>query len=65
VRVLGVPVKLSRTPGDPRQRPGPVLGEHTDELLRGAGYDDDDIAALKAGGAVAGPATGVTGSFLG
>jgi crotonobetainyl-CoA:carnitine CoA-transferase CaiB-like acyl-CoA transferase len=65
VRVLGVPVKLGRTPGDPNQRPGPALGEHTDELLRGAGYDDDDIAALKAGGAVAGPATGVTGSFLG
>jgi crotonobetainyl-CoA:carnitine CoA-transferase CaiB-like acyl-CoA transferase len=65
VRVLGVPVKLSRTPGDPKQRPGPALGEQTDELLRGAGYDDDDIAELKAGGAVAGPATGVTGSFLG
>jgi alpha-methylacyl-CoA racemase len=65
VRVLGVPVKLGRTPGDPNQRPGPALGEHTDELLRGAGYDDDDIAALKDGGAVAGPATGVTGSFLG
>jgi crotonobetainyl-CoA:carnitine CoA-transferase CaiB-like acyl-CoA transferase len=65
VRVLGVPVKLGRTPGDPKQRPGPALGEHTDELLRGAGYDDDDIAALKAGGAVAGPATGITGSFLG
>jgi alpha-methylacyl-CoA racemase len=65
VRVLGVPVKLSRTPGDPHRRPGPALGEHTDELLRAAGYDDDDIAALKDGGAVAGPATGVTGSFLG
>jgi crotonobetainyl-CoA:carnitine CoA-transferase CaiB-like acyl-CoA transferase len=64
VRLLGVPVKLSRTPGDPRQRPGPSLGEQTDELLRAAGYDDEDIAALKASGAVAGPASGVQGSFL-
>jgi crotonobetainyl-CoA:carnitine CoA-transferase CaiB-like acyl-CoA transferase len=66
VKLLGVPVKLSRTPGDARQRPGPVLGEHTDELLRAAGYDDDAIAALKASGAVAGPpaATEAQGSFL-
>jgi crotonobetainyl-CoA:carnitine CoA-transferase CaiB-like acyl-CoA transferase len=64
VRLLGVPVKLSRTPGDPRQRPGPSLGEQTDELLRAAGYDDEDIAALKESGAVAGPASGVQGSFL-
>ena len=57
VRLLGVPVKLSRTPGDPNRRPGPALGEHTDELLRAAGYDDDEIAALKDAGAVAGPAS--------
>ena len=64
VKLLGVPVKLSRTPGNPRQRPGPSLGEQTDELLRAAGYDDEDIAALKESGAVAGPASGVQGSFL-
>ena len=40
VRLLGVPVKLSRTPGDAARLPGPVLGEHTDEVLRAAGYDD-------------------------
>ena len=32
VRQLGVPVKLSRTPGDPT-RPAPAFGEHTDEVL--------------------------------
>jgi alpha-methylacyl-CoA racemase len=66
VRLLGVPVKLSRTPGDPGQRPGPALGEHTDAVLRALGYDEERIAALKASGAVAGPATdeAAKGSFL-
>ncbi len=64
VRQLGLPVKFSRTPGAVRA-PGPALGEHTDEVLRGAGYSDEEIAALKEAGAVAGPAAGVQGSFLG
>jgi alpha-methylacyl-CoA racemase len=64
VRLLGVPVKLSRTPGDANRRPGPGLGEHTDEVLRALGYDDERIAALKEGGAVAGPASETEGSFL-
>ena len=67
VKMLGVPVKLSATPGDPHRRPAPGLGEQTDELLREVGYDDDAIAALKAAGAVAGlpDATAAGGSFLG
>ena len=32
VRQLGLPVKMSRTPGDPT-RPAPAFGEHTDEVL--------------------------------
>ena len=64
VRLLGLPVKLSRTPGDVNRLPGPGLGEHTDEVLREAGYADEEIAALKESGAVAGQAAGATGSFL-
>ncbi|MCA1185317.1 MULTISPECIES: CaiB/BaiF CoA-transferase family protein [unclassified Saccharopolyspora] len=52
VRALGVPVKLSGTPGRIR-RPAPALGEHTDELLRATGRTDEEIRALRAEGAVA------------
>ena len=63
VRQLGVPVKLSRTPGGIHS-PGPVLGEHTDEVLTAAGYSEPEIAAMKDAGAAAGPAEEATGSFL-
>jgi alpha-methylacyl-CoA racemase len=53
VKLLGVPVKLSRTPGAPAG-PGPALGEHTDEVLAGLGYSKEEIAALKQSGAAAG-----------
>jgi alpha-methylacyl-CoA racemase len=55
VRLLGVPVKLSRTPGDANRSPGPGLGEHTREVLAGLGYGSEEIAALLASGAAAGP----------
>ena len=45
VKLLGAPIKLSRTPADPT-RPGPALGEHTDEVLAAAGYTADEIAAF-------------------
>jgi alpha-methylacyl-CoA racemase len=51
VRALGVPIKLSGTPGDVHRRPAPGLGEHTEEVLREAGWDDARIAALVASGA--------------
>jgi crotonobetainyl-CoA:carnitine CoA-transferase CaiB-like acyl-CoA transferase len=65
VRQLGVPVKLSRTPGDHARLPGPGLGEHTREVLAELGYDEARIAALERDGAVAGVAEGVAGSFMG
>ncbi len=64
VRQLGAPVKLSRTPPDTARLPGPELGEHTEAVLREAGYDDAQIAELLRSGAVAGPHTGAAGSFL-
>ena len=45
IRALGIPVKLSDTPGSIR-RPAPLLGEHTEEVLREAGLSDAEIAAL-------------------
>jgi alpha-methylacyl-CoA racemase len=62
VRQLGVPVKLSRTPGDPT-RPAPAFGEHTDEALREAGYADGEIAAMKESGAAAGPSADSATTF--
>jgi crotonobetainyl-CoA:carnitine CoA-transferase CaiB-like acyl-CoA transferase len=64
VRQLGVPVKLSRTPGAPGG-PGPALGEHTREVLARLGYSDDEITSLEDGGAVAGPPVGAEGTFMG
>jgi formyl-CoA transferase len=51
VEVPGVMPKLSGNPGAIRFR-APVLGEHTDEVLRGAGLDAEQIAALKAKGVI-------------
>ena len=64
VRQLGIPIKLSRTPGDPGRAPGPELGEHTDAILAAAGYGAEEIAALHASGAIAGSEPTVRGSFL-
>jgi len=51
LRTLGTPVKLSETPLNPRRR-APQLGEHTDEVLRAAGFDDDEIRSLRSSDAV-------------
>jgi len=60
VRQLGVPVKLTRTPGAHARLPGPALGEHTEQALREAGYSEQEIAELMACGAAAGPAQAST-----
>ena len=64
VKLLGAPVKLSRTPADPTRAPGPALGQDTDELLARAGYSEQEIEALHESGAVAGPSGVRAGSFL-
>ncbi|HEX2233522.1 MAG TPA: CaiB/BaiF CoA-transferase family protein [Thermoleophilaceae bacterium] len=63
VRQLGVPVKLSRTPGA-AQGPGPGLGEHTHEVLAELGYSGEEIGRMEEAGAVAGPVGGPQGSFM-
>ena len=62
VRLLGVPIKLSRTPGDPTRAPGPVLGEHTEAVLAEAGYAPEEVRSLIEAGAVAGAAADVAPS---
>ena len=52
VKQIGVGPKLSDTPGKPRTT-APLLGQHTDEVLKGLGYDAAKIADLKAKGVVA------------
>jgi crotonobetainyl-CoA:carnitine CoA-transferase CaiB-like acyl-CoA transferase len=46
LKVLGVPIKLSDTPGSVRTAP-PTLGQHTDAVLRGLDLSDDTIADLR------------------
>ena len=45
VRAIGLPVKLSATPGSVR-RPAPRLGEHTRAILRDLGFDETAIDKL-------------------
>ena len=52
VRLLGTPVKLSRTPADPTRAGGPPIGADTDPVLAEAGFTPEEIAALRAAGAV-------------
>jgi crotonobetainyl-CoA:carnitine CoA-transferase CaiB-like acyl-CoA transferase len=52
MQTLGLPIKLSSTPGAIRTAP-PVLGQHTDQILRtDLRLNDAEIATLRASGAV-------------
>jgi crotonobetainyl-CoA:carnitine CoA-transferase CaiB-like acyl-CoA transferase len=52
VRMVGAPVRLSETPGAVRT-PAPLLGQHTDEVLRERlGLGDDEIERLRRAGAI-------------
>jgi crotonobetainyl-CoA:carnitine CoA-transferase CaiB-like acyl-CoA transferase len=46
ITVLGVPVKLSETPGGVHSPP-PILGEHTDSVLAELGYDAAEIVSMR------------------
>ena len=49
--LVGQPVELSRTPGR-IESPTPGHGAHTDDVLRDLGYDAQEIAGLRASGAL-------------
>jgi crotonobetainyl-CoA:carnitine CoA-transferase CaiB-like acyl-CoA transferase len=51
VRQMGMPIKLSDTPAQFRSF-APVLGQHTDEIMRGLGYTEAQIHAMRKAGAI-------------
>ena len=52
IRVVGQPFTLTDAPQPEMMRPTPELGEHTNEILAGLGYDAAAIAELRERGAI-------------
>lgn len=52
IKVVGQPINLSDFPQPTELEPTPDLGQHTDEVLSGLGFDPAKIAALKSGGVI-------------
>lgn len=46
VKMSGIPIKLSDTPGSIRTA-APILGEHTDEVLKKYGYSEEEIKEFR------------------
>ncbi len=51
VRALGTPLRLGSSPAR-IERAGPLLGEHSKEVLREIGHSEDEVRAFIAGGTV-------------
>ena len=47
-----LPIRFSRGPDRFHRRPAPLLGEHTDEVLRELGVSDDELAELRDRGVI-------------
>ena len=51
VRQLGMPIKLSETPAKFRSF-APFIGQHTEEILQGLGYSEQQMEELRKSGAI-------------
>ena len=51
IRQIGVPIKFSETPGEVLT-PAPEIGEHTEEILNGLGYNKKSIERLRKEGVI-------------
>jgi crotonobetainyl-CoA:carnitine CoA-transferase CaiB-like acyl-CoA transferase len=51
VNMIGVPVKLSETPGG-IGAPPPTKGQHTEQILKRLGYTQDQIASMREAGVI-------------
>jgi len=51
ILTVGFPFKFSETPAKIRT-PSPVLGQHTEEILSGLGYSNQDMEAMKEKGVI-------------
>ena len=52
LRLLGIPIKLSDTPGIVENAP-PKFGEHNREVLRILGFEEEEIARFAESGVIA------------
>jgi crotonobetainyl-CoA:carnitine CoA-transferase CaiB-like acyl-CoA transferase len=51
IKQIGVPIKFSETPGEART-PAPDMGEHTEAILEGLGYNRERIERLRKEGVI-------------
>ena len=51
VKVIGIPIQFSETPGTIRLNP-PLVGEHNDEILASLGYSTEQIAQFREEGVI-------------
>jgi crotonobetainyl-CoA:carnitine CoA-transferase CaiB-like acyl-CoA transferase len=62
VKAIGLPIKFSETPGGVRS-PAPVMGQHTQDVLREHGFSDAEIEDMAESGAIQTPASTKKGAI--